>query len=122
VSRGAEVWHAFGLLVQKGELCLMDDATLVSQLSTRKTTFDSRGRMGLEPKEKMAERGLASPDRADAVAGVYGVSVGNWALYTKRPAEPWEDLDKDLGAGVRAGLSPSREQAVLKEIGGWGGF
>jgi hypothetical protein len=119
ISRGAEVWHNFGLLVQKAELVLMDDPTLVSQLTSRKTTFDSRGRMGLESKEKMAERGLVSPDRADAVVGVYGVSVANWAQYSRRPAEPWEELDKALVGG--GGLKRSAEEAILREMGGFTG-
>jgi hypothetical protein len=119
ISRGAEVWHAFGLLVQKAELVLLDDPKLVSQLTTRKTTFDSRGRMGVESKEKMASRGLSSPDRADAVVGAYGVSIGDWGRYVQRPADPWEELDWDLQKGV--GLRKGTEEALLREIGGFTG-
>jgi hypothetical protein len=118
VSRGAEVWHSFGLLVQKGEVVLLDDAKLVSQLTTRRTTFDSRTRMGLETKDVMAGKGLESPDRADAVVGAYGVNVGNWLAYTKKPLDAWEELD---GALERVGPAPSREEALLRQMGGWVG-
>jgi phage terminase large subunit len=76
VSRGAEVWTGFGKQVTGGEVVLLRDETLIAQLTSRKTTFDSRGRIGLEKKEDMRARGLKSPDRADAVVGVFGSGSG----------------------------------------------
>lgn len=49
------------------EIHLPDDEKLVSQLTTRKYRMTSRGKIALERKEDMKERGLQSPDRADAV-------------------------------------------------------
>lgn len=49
------------------EMHLPDDEKLVSQLTTRKYRMTSRGKIALERKEDMKERGLQSPDRADAV-------------------------------------------------------
>ena len=119
-SRGAESWYGFGLLVNRAEMVLMDDPVLVSQLTTRKATFDSRARMGVETKEEMRRRGLVSPDRADAVCGVFGINVGSWVKYVApRELGPWEQLDHDLG--VRGGLSESTEQRILKQIGGFTG-
>ncbi len=76
VSRGAEAWTSFGKQVTNGEVVMLRDETLIAQLTSRKTTFDSRGRIGLEKKEDMRARGLKSPDRADAVVGVFGVGSG----------------------------------------------
>ncbi|MHB9925510.1 DEAD/DEAH box helicase family protein [Clostridium botulinum] len=46
---------------------LPEDEKLISQLSTRKYRITSRGKIALESKKDMKERGLTSPDRADAV-------------------------------------------------------
>ena len=122
VSRGAEVWYGFGLLVNKAEMVLMDDAVLVSQLTTRKATYDSRSRMAVESKEDMRKRGLVSPDRADAVVGVFGINVGSWARYVApQELDPWEQLDRDLTSSGVAGISKGAEERILRQIGGWTG-
>ena len=122
VSRGAEVWYGFGLLVNRSEMVLMDDPVLVSQLTTRKATYDSRARMGLETKEEMRKRGLVSPDRADAVVGVFGIQVGSWARYVApKELDPWEVLDRDLGSSGIRGLTKGSEERLLREMGGWTG-
>jgi phage terminase large subunit len=120
-SRGAEIWYGFGLLVNRSEMVLPDDATLTSQLTTRKATFDSRARMGVEAKDDMRKRGLASPDRADAVCGVFGIQVGSWLKYVApRELDPWERLDADL-APKGGGLSESTEHRILRQLGGFTG-
>jgi hypothetical protein len=120
-SRGAEIWYSFGLLVNRSEMVLPDDAVLTSQLTTRKATFDSRARMGVESKEDMRKRGLVSPDRADAVCGVFGIQVGSWLKYVApRELDPWERLEADL-APKSGGASESAERAILRQLGGWTG-
>ena len=119
-SRGAEIWYSFGLLVNRSEMVLLDDPVLVSQLTTRKATYDSRARMGVESKEDMRKRGLVSPDRADAVCGVFGVQVGSWLKYVApRELDPWERLDNDLA--LKGGLAESAERKILRQMGGWTG-
>jgi len=44
---------------------LPNDNDLIAQLSTRKYTIDSKGRMMIEPKKELKKRHLRSPDRAD---------------------------------------------------------
>lgn len=51
----------------KCELVLPDDSDLVGQLSCRKYNFASNGKMKVESKEKMKDRGLTSPDEADCL-------------------------------------------------------
>jgi hypothetical protein len=79
------------------------------QLTSRKTMFDSRGRIKLKSKEDMRARGLRSPDRADAVAGVFGVGSGFANSLNRRfmPA-PSDDPMAALNAycdGQRVGAS-----------------
>lgn len=51
----------------KCELVLPDDSDLVGQLSCRKYNFVSNGKMKVESKKEMKERGLTSPDEADCL-------------------------------------------------------
>ena len=52
---------------RKCELILPNDDDLVGQLSCRKYIYHSSGKIRLESKKEMKDRGLKSPDRADAV-------------------------------------------------------
>jgi len=124
ISRGAEIWHTFAQRIQKGELCLINDPTLVSQLTSRKTTYDARGRLGIEKKDDMAARGVKSPDRADAVCGAFAHGVQNFATYAQRLKDPWEKLD-EVYEGFDREQSRYGEGRVSREelenLGSWTG-
>lgn len=62
------VWAEVRELLRKGILILPNDDDLAGQLSSRKYTYLSRGKIALERKKDLKKRGLPSPDRADAVA------------------------------------------------------
>lgn len=66
-NRIAEVWHEGVKKIQKCEIILCDDDELRSQLLNRKSRINSMGRLELETKEELKERGVESPDRADAI-------------------------------------------------------
>ena len=74
-NRGAELWHTAATLIAAAGIILPPDERLHTQLTTRKIKFLSDGRLGIEPKKDMAARGLASPDRADAVVGVIAIDT-----------------------------------------------
>ena len=65
VNVGSEMWFAMRERVKT--LKLPNDNDLIAQLSTRKYSMTSAGKQCIETKEHMKERGLTSPDRADAV-------------------------------------------------------
>lgn len=52
-----------------------DDDVLAGELSAPQYTYDSSRRLVLESKEKMRERGVKSPDRADAFALTFATKV-----------------------------------------------
>ena len=112
-----------GVTVQKGELVLINDPTLVSQLTSRKTTYDARGRLGIEKKEDMAARGVKSPDRADAVAGAFAHGIQTFAAYAQRINDPWQKLEEAYDGGLEREQETSiyglRRQ--LEELGSWTG-
>lgn len=64
---GTEAWAHVRDLLQAGEIQIPNDEDLIGQLSTRKYTVTSKGRIILESKKEMKKRGLRSPDRADAL-------------------------------------------------------
>ncbi len=64
---GTESWAHLRDLLNTGEVELINDEDLVGQLTTRKYTITSKGKIKLESKKEMKKRGLRSPDRADAV-------------------------------------------------------
>jgi hypothetical protein len=125
VSRGAEIWHSIGQRLSKGELVLFNDPTLVAQLTSRKTTIDARGRLGIEKKEDMAARGVKSPDRADAVCGAFAHGVQSFATYARKLKDPWEKLDEAYEgmehAGARQGFAEGVNRRDLEDMGAFTG-
>jgi len=121
ISRGSEIWHSLATRLAKGELVLINDPTLVSQLTSRKTTYDARGRLGIEKKEDMASRGVKSPDRADAVCGAFAHGVQTFATYAARLKDPWEKLDEAYAGMERATMTDRGLRHELDEAGAWCG-
>lgn len=68
-NQRAEMWWTGRLLVQPGSdpVRLDIDEVTAAQLSVPKYSTDSRGRIQIEAKAAMKRRGLASPDRAEAL-------------------------------------------------------
>jgi phage terminase large subunit len=67
-NRGTEMWVSYARMVETGQMAVpKDDEILHRQLTTRRLEHNSRGKLIVERKEKMRERGLDSPDRADAM-------------------------------------------------------
>ena len=62
----AELWANAAQIIERGEVALRDDSVLMAQLSGRRQKPRSDGRFQLESKAEMRQRGLPSPDRADA--------------------------------------------------------
>ena len=60
-----------------GELDTDDDPALIGQVSGRKYSWDSKGRIQLESKEKM----YRSPDEADALAMTFATAGGGVRIW-----------------------------------------
>jgi len=66
-NMGTWLWAKLRDELQGGSLVLPNDTELVAQLSTRKYTLNSKGKIILESKDAMKKRGIPSPDKGDAV-------------------------------------------------------
>lgn len=62
------LWGTVRELMQERQLKIPNCNRLIGQLTVRKYTLTSRGKLKIEPKKVMKERGVDSPDRADALA------------------------------------------------------
>jgi phage terminase large subunit len=121
-NRGMEIWGKLSRMIEKGEVVLINDPTLISQLTTRKIFYDLKGRVRLESKDDLRARGVKSPDRADAVAGAFSLGSPTFAKFVKRTDDPWEQLDQYYDGLDREGsFGDSKEVALLKKIGGFAG-
>lgn len=73
-NKGTQLWFETRRIIENCEVVLDLDPQSFQQLTTRRVDFASRGyeesKLLAEPKKKMRERGLKSPDRADALVGV----------------------------------------------------
>ncbi|MDE6734828.1 MAG: hypothetical protein K2J64_05110 [Desulfovibrio sp.] len=93
VNRRMEMWQLLRDWLASGG-ALPPDEALKAELAAPTYSFDSRGLLRLEAKEKVKERLLRSPDRADALALTFAAPV----------AAP--DLAAQAGDGGRATYDP----------------
>lgn len=111
VNRRAEVFWTLRELLRGGELDLdPDDRELARQLGALRWSLNSRGRIRIESKDDMRARGVASPDRADAVA--MSVATSDW-----RPAAPVDEVAQARRAIDRAWARKRRAMGVEEAYG-----
>jgi hypothetical protein len=73
---GTWLWAMLRDGLRDGVLALPNNTELIAELSTRKYTINSTGKIVLEGKDEMKKRGLHSPDLGDAAA---------LACYARKP-------------------------------------
>jgi hypothetical protein len=108
-SWSAEIWIEGGLKIARGDWIIPDDDILKSQLVSRKKIITGKGKLAVEDKLEMAERGLESPDRADAVLGV--MSLGEQLIVHK------EKFSIPDGLITRHGWDNEYSEAFAEEMG-----
>lgn len=106
------MWATIRDMMTAKELQIPNDEELVAQLSVRKYEVTSKGKIALEPKKEMKDRGIKSPDRADALAlscfttnRVYSQFIDNEQMIVI-PKEAAQTMNiMRLNIGVSAGSS-----------------
>jgi hypothetical protein len=102
-----------GREVGKGKVILPEDSVLHEQMCQRKRGADPKGRIRAESKEAMANRGLKSPDRADAVMAVIAIRPllfntkfeSEWGILEEFEEEnPHSFLERHNILGAEAGI------------------
>jgi hypothetical protein len=97
-NKGAEMWIRGREWLRLGG-CLPKDNDLVEQLTGREYGYDVLNRVVLEKKSDMKKRGLASPDRADALFLTFAYPVvekkQDWVTALNGPTEIRRQLQTD---------------------------
>ncbi len=72
-----EMWGEMKDWLEDGPVSIEDSDDLAAQLTSVQYGYDSKRRLKLEPKEKMKDRGLSSPDDGDSLALTFYKGGGN---------------------------------------------
>jgi hypothetical protein len=78
----AEGYWRLKELFKSGEIAIPDDHQLMGELAALRYSFDSQGRVLMESKEAMRQRGLPFPDKADALMLAFLDSANKTRLWT----------------------------------------
>jgi hypothetical protein len=107
-NRSAEMWYGMAKKIEDAEIILPEDEDLTAQLTCRRTITNSKGKLGVESKDSMRARGIASPDRADALALCLSSSNVGLDLTFQIERPTWKSLQEMMVAHdpVMAGFDP----------------
>lgn len=120
-NQRAEMYWALRERFIQGDIQIPNDDMLMSQLSSIKFKFTTRGQIQIESKEDMKKRGMPSPDRADALTlafGRGGAQVSYGFLDVPQPGQmptvksQWDlnDPDQRKQAEMQADLDLIKQQ------------
>ncbi len=94
-NKRTELWAKVRAWLDEG--CLPNDSEIVDDLSGPEYGFKGGGdKIILESKEKMKARGLASPDRADALCCTFAVKVARLDNKLNKGSEKKQRVAKDM--------------------------
>lgn len=82
MNKRAEIWYEMAQWIKQGG-SLPDDGSLRADLATPTYSFDTRGRIVLESKDKIKERLGHSPDKGDALALTFAYTVPQEDMYAQ---------------------------------------
>jgi hypothetical protein len=82
-------WHEVAQKVRKHQIIVPADQKLIAQLSSRRVKFAQDGRLWIETKQEMRDRGLESPDLADAFVMAFGMEPARSYSWT-----PFDDTNR----------------------------
>ncbi len=78
----AEGYWRLKELFASGQIAIPNDHQLMGELAALRYSFDSQGRVLMESKDAMRQRGLPSPDKADALMLAFLASANRTRLWT----------------------------------------
>jgi len=78
----AEGYWRLRELFASGQIAIPNDHQLMGELTALRYSYDSQGRVQMESKDAMRQRGLPSPDKADALMLAFLESANRTRLWT----------------------------------------
>lgn len=103
-NKRSEMWDGIRAWLEGGGQ-IPNDPRLKSELSAPAYSFDAAGRLALERKERIKERGLRSPDLADSLALTFAAPVRPRGL-NGRARPPGLEAYDPLNHGALASYNP----------------
>lgn len=110
------MWANVKDMLESEQLLIENDEELVAQLTVRKYQITSNGRLALESKKSMKDRGIKSPDRADALAlccystnKIYDCFIEN----SETIVIPWDAVVKEKIDKINIGLTASGSVSLV---------
>lgn len=88
--------HEVAQKVRKHQIIVPDNQTLIAQLTSRRVKYAQDGRLWLENKQEMRERGVGSPDLADAFVMAFAMQAARgfpWVPVTNN----WPEIARRHG-------------------------
>ena len=82
INLRAEGYWQLRELFSSGEIAIPNDNQLIGELAALRYSFDSQGRIQMESKDSMRQRGLPSPDKADALMLAFLRPANKLRLWT----------------------------------------
>ena len=98
-NKRAEMWAKCREWL-RGEVSMQPDPTLQDDLTGVEYGFNARNEIQLERKEDMAKRGLASPDRGDALALTFAHDVAPASASYAQNAWEFDEQDREDASDV----------------------
>lgn len=96
-NRRAEMWGEMKRWLVDGPVSIPNDTGLIGDLSGPSFKYDSNGRLLLESKDDMRNRGVKSPDAGDALALTFAMPVS--ALHQAAMQPTFAEAMAELGIG-----------------------
>ena len=111
-------WHEVAQKVRKHQIIVPADQKLIAQLSSRRVKYAQDGRLWIETKQEMRDRGLESPDLADAFVMAFGMEPARSYSWTPFDDSNRQEIARRHGCGNWAALLITTTRAT--KIGGPG--
>jgi hypothetical protein len=124
-------WHEVAQKVRKHQIIVPDNQILIAQLTSRRVKYAQDGRLWLENKQEMRERGVGSPDLADAFVMAFAMQpiraypwaavTNNWAEISKKNGWQYSDDSNEEYDDCYADRRTWNRQPADDSVTGFGG-
>lgn len=108
-NRGTEMWIRYARMIETGKIIPPEDEETRKQFTSRTMKYNAKGKLILESKETMRERGVGSPDRADSEVLAF-MGGGEFAVGVEQqfvnPKNFHETLDQAIDRLNNGGNGP----------------
>lgn len=104
-NRGSEIWFEGAAEIENGRVNLVDedgsglDQETIDQLTNRLTKYNNKEQLKAESKDDMKDRGVNSPDKADALLGCIAIGSHMTGAITKEAADKSTVPQGDFSSG-----------------------